>query len=99
MATSIIPKQYIVDEVESGNVAANKTAGCTASVSAAKTGYKPIGILGISKTVVGSGNVTAVLLSSYSLTSAGVASATFYNTSANDRTMKVTFTILYEKTA
>lgn len=99
MATSKIQKQYIVDEVESGNVAANKTAGCNASVSAVKTGYKPIGILSIRKTVVGSGNVTAVLLSSYSLTSEGVASATFYNTSANDRTMKVTFTILYEKSS
>ena len=99
MATSKIQKQYIVDNVETANVSVAKTAGATASVSVTKTGYKPIGILSIRKTVVGSGNVTAVLLSSYSLTDSGTASATFYNTSVNDRTMKVTFTILYEKSS
>lgn len=99
MATSTISKQYIVNEVETASVSVAKATGAVASVSATKTGYKPIGILGIRKTIVGSGTVTPILLSSYSLTDSGNASAIFYNTSATDRTMKVTFTILYEKSS
>jgi len=90
-------KQYIVDTKTTDNVTVNTGSVQSASVSASKTGYTPVGIVGITKAVVGSGNVNAVVISQYYINSSGNASAIFYNASSANRTMTVTLYILYEK--
>lgn len=90
-------EQYIVGTKTSDSVTVNKNSVQAANVSASKTGYTPIGIVGITKAVVGSGNVNAICITQYYINSSGNASAVFYNASASDRTMKVTFYILYKK--
>ena len=95
--TDAVKNQYVIDTKTSGSVTVNTNSVQSANVSASKTGYTPIGIVGITKAVVGSGNVNAICITQYYINSSGNASAVFYNASAADRTMKVTFYILYKK--
>ena len=95
--TDAVKNQYVVDTKTSENVTVNTGSVQSADVSASKTGYTPIGIVGITKAVVGSGNVNAIAITQYYINSSGNASAIFYNASASNRTMTVTFYILYRK--
>ncbi len=90
-------EQYIVAIKTTDNVTVNTNSVQSATVSASKTGYTPIGIVGITKAVVGSGNVNAICITQYYINTNGNASAVFYNASAANRTMTVSFRILYKK--
>lgn len=99
MATSTIPKQYIVDTVTAPAITVTKGGVGTVTVSASKTGYKPIGILAINKAIVGSGVTNYIVVSNYYISSSEEARATFYNAGEVDRKFTTIFTILYEKSA
>ena len=94
--TDAVKNQYVVDTKTSKSITVNTGAVQPANVSASKTGYTPIGIVGITKAVVGAGNVNAVVITQYYI-NGSTASAIFYNASAADHTMTVTFYILYRK--
>lgn len=94
--TDAVKNQYVIDTTTSGSVTVNTGSVQSANVSASKTGYTPIGIVGITKAVVGSGNVNAVAITQYYI-NGSTASAIFYNASAANQTMTVTFYILYKK--
>lgn len=94
--TDAVKNQYVIDTKTSGSVTVNTNSVQAANVSASKTGYTPIGIVGITKAVVGSGNVNAICITQYYINGSN-ASAIFYNASASNRTMTVTFYILYRK--
>ena len=98
MASSKIQKQYIVDSVTSPEVTVETTKTATITADASKTGYKPIGIVGISKAIVGTGVTSYITLTAFYVNGDNV-TATWHNDSAVDRKITVTFRVLYEKTS
>lgn len=98
MASSKIQKQYIVDSVTSSSVTIEATKPATITVSAAKTGYKPIGIVGISKNIVGTGVTSFITLTGFYVNGDNVTTL-WHNDSAVDRTMTVICAVLYEKSS
>lgn len=98
MASSNIQKQYIVEAVTSSAVTVEATKPVTITANAAKTGYKPIGIVGISKVIVGAGVVSYVTLTGFYVNGDNV-TTTWHNDSSVDRTITVTCAVLYEKSS
>lgn len=93
-ATAIAQEMYITETVAIGSgtiTGGGGTAEVTADVS--KTGYTPIGIVGIKKT---GQTYATVVLSRFSLTNT-TATVTMYNNNASSRTFVVEATILYRK--
>lgn len=98
MATSTIPKQYIVDTVTSSAATVEATKTATITANAAKTGYKPIGIVGISKNIVGAGVVSYISLTAFYVNGNNITTG-WHNDSAVDRKITVTCSVLYEKSS
>lgn len=94
MANSTIPRQYIVGSVTTSaiSVAANG-ATTTLSVSASKSGYTPIGVVGYTKAGSSSGYV---FLSSMYLDGTNIIYL-LRNTFSSAATVTTTFYVLYEK--
>lgn len=98
MASSKIQKQYIVDSVTSSATTIEATKPAYITVDATKAGYKPIGIVGISKTIVGTGVVNYITLTAFYVNGNNITTG-WHNDSAVDRTIIVTCAVLYEKSS
>lgn len=98
MAISTVPKQYIVAPVTFPAVTVEASKPAVITASAAKEGYTPIGILGIAKTLVGSGTSTYITLTTFYLSGDTITTG-WHNDSTVDRTITVTCSVLYEKSS
>ena len=97
MATGTIPvcNKYIFEEINVGNGTLNAGEVVLLTTSVAKTGYKPVGIVGVRKTGAGNGYIMIATFQVDSTTE----EATFVigNIAAVARSYVLYSTVMYEK--
>lgn len=91
--TSTINKDFVIDSVTQTNISVAASTGSNASVSIAKSGYTPKGVLQIYKAGAASGYAAPTQWS----ISGDTLSIYFRNTGTSAITISLTVTILYEK--